>query len=82
MAGCSEGPSSPSTSADVQPSVTRVVVTGPGEVPLGKNAQFRAFARLADGQQIDVTQTAVWQTSQWEIGTVSDGLAVGKSPHT
>ena len=82
MAGCADGPSSPSLppSAETQPSVTRVVLTGPRDLSLGESAQFQATANLRDGQQIDITQTAVWLTTQSDIVTVaSNGLAAGRS---
>jgi hypothetical protein len=74
-AACGDPPTRPSTDVVVspppppppppaEPTVTAIVVEGPDTVPLGETAQFRAVARMSDGDIRDLTETADWTGSQ------------------
>jgi hypothetical protein len=53
-----------------------------GEVPVGRNVQFRAFARFADGSgQTLMSDAPTWQTADANIASVSPtGIVQGISP--
>ena len=80
LTGCDGAPTQPGavpapTSA-AQPSA--LLVDGPASVPPGETAAFKASARFADGSLRDVTQEALWTSSDPSIVSVaSGGVATG-----
>ena len=63
------------------PTVQSITITGDHNVPVGKNAQFRAIANMSDGSQKDVTGSSQWTTEDSAIALISqNGLLTGLSP--
>lgn len=71
LGSCGSSPLSPSAGATL-------VISGPGELAPGATAQFKAVARSSDGSIRDVTDEALWSTSNpGALSVSSTGLASG-----
>lgn len=56
----------------VSPSTSVSAVNVSGSVPaVGTTSQLDAVARMSDGTSQDVTSTAIWQSSNTDLATVS-----------
>lgn len=79
LTACGDSPTAPPPPADGPPTplpaVSRVEITGPGEMPPGSTQQFRATAHFVDGTSRDVTNDAIWTSLQAGVLTVTRGLA-------
>src|SRR5262245_61737857 len=82
---CDEGPSTPSqtsqstTQNPPPPAVSSLTLTGPGTVALNETTQFTVTARMSDGTTLDVTNQAVWRSSNSAVLSVSaNGVASGR----
>jgi hypothetical protein len=63
------------------PTVQSITITGDHNVPVGKNAQFRAIAHMSDGSERDVTGSSNWSSDNSLIGGISqDGWFTGVTP--
>jgi hypothetical protein len=85
LAACDDGPTRPSPpvappgSGPNAPVTTRLEIVGPDTVPPGESAQFSAIAHQSDGSRRDVTNEALWRTSDVSVLTISPtGLATGR----
>src|SRR5262245_53184992 len=53
--------------------VTGIIITpGKGAAPAGRTVQFTAVARYSNGKKKDVTQQAVWATSNANLAVISN----------
>lgn len=79
LTACGDSPIAPPPPTVGQPNpvtaVSRVEITGPGEMPPGSTQQFRATAHFVDGTSRDVTNDALWISSRVGVLTVARGLA-------
>lgn len=64
------------------PTVTELLVSGGGNVPVGGTTQLTARARLSDGSEHTVTSLAQWQSANDAVATVANGLVHGVSAGT
>lgn len=69
--GSPSNPTPPTTTTSSVPSVTSVGVSGGGQPTPGQTAQFTATANLSDGTTQNVTQQAMWESSNPAVATVS-----------
>ena len=80
LLACDNQPShSPGLNTPTTPGVAivRLEIAGPPSVPPGGTVQLTAIARLADGSSRDITQEAVWASSNRMVLTVSAGRVTG-----
>jgi Bacterial Ig-like domain (group 2) len=80
LLACDNRPShSPGLSTPTTPgaAVVRLEIEGPSAVPPGGTVQLTAIARLSDGSSRDITQEAVWASSNRMVLTVSAGRVTG-----
>ena len=80
LLACDNQPShSPGLSTPTTPGVpiVRLEIEGPSSVPPGGTMQLTAIARLSDGSSRDITQEAVWTSSNRMVLTVSAGRVTG-----
>ena len=79
LTACGDSPIAPPPPTVGQPNpvtaVSRVEITGPGEMPPGSTQQFHATAHFVDGTSRDVTNDALWISSRVGVLTVARGLA-------
>ena len=69
LAACGQA-SSPNPTAPSNPTVTAIVVTS-ASATASASFQVNASARLTNGTTTDITQVAVWQSSNTQIASVS-----------
>ena len=89
-AACDKSPTAPQAPpppppgqgvANVPPSLSYLVLAGPGEVPVGGTAQFTVMAFYTDGSSRDVSSEAVWRATNATVLSISaTGLASGHAP--
>lgn len=80
LLACDDQPShTPGLSTPTTPGVpiVRLEIEGPSAVPPGGTMQLTAMARLSDGSSRDITQEAVWTSSNRMVLTVSAGRVTG-----
>src|SRR5512145_1987035 len=79
LTACGDSPTARPPPRDGQPNpfpaVSRVEIAGPAEMPPSSTQQFRATAHFVDGTSRDVTNDALWISSQAAVLTVARGLA-------
>jgi len=79
LIACGDSPTSPPPAGGGQstPSlaVSRIEIAGPNDMAPNSTQQFRATAYYSDASSRDVTNEAVWFSSQFGIVTVTQGLA-------
>jgi hypothetical protein len=88
VAACDKPPTAPQPPpppgqgvANVPPSLSYLVLAGPGEVAAGGTAQFTVMAFYTDGSSRDVSSEAVWRTTNAPVLSISaTGLASGHAP--
>lgn len=83
LSACGDSPTSPPPAGGGQPpsspAVNRIEIAGPNDMAPNSTQQFRATAYYADASTRDVTNDAMWFSTQLGIVTVSRGLATSGS---
>lgn len=59
---CNRSPAEPTPNSDTT-TATRIDIDGPDVIAPDSTAQYRAIAHSTDGNNVDVTAQAIWQTS-------------------